>query len=366
MLVAGHRGGRVDESNIGPTGDARGYVRAIGASGDLRWETELDTAGADAAEAVAVGSDGAIAIAGRTTGAFARASNAGQFDAFVARLDSAGRLIDVRQWGDERPQHPRRLLLRGAETIVGGYDDVFVPSNFVQDWDNPFAARLLPSDSAPSLWVAYRTAHSDIAHGLAVEPDGSAIYLAGTNQGGAQPGVWVRKIGADGGEIWGARLSTSGLDAAAALLLTARGELLLASTRVDGGTGTSDPTLQSLDLATGAPLWTHRYLTASASEFVTDLAADSTGNLYLVGWTTGSLDAAVPGKGGADFFVVKADGRGERVSSWQGGTAADDFTSGIAIDSCGRALLAGYTDGVLPGATSAGRRDAVLVKAFAN
>jgi hypothetical protein len=366
VLVAGHRGGRLDESNIGPTGDARGYVRALAPSGELRWETQLDTAGADAAEAVAIGTGGAVAVAGRTTGAFAGASNAGQFDAFVARLDPSGRILDVRQWGDERPQHPRRLSLRAGEAIVGGYDDVFVPSNFVMDWENPFAARLTAGDAAPSLQVTYRTAHPDTVDGLALAPDGSAIYLAGTNVGGAQPGVWVRKLAADGSEIWGARLSASALDSAAAVLLTARGELLLASTRIEGGTGTSDPVLQSLDVATGAPLWTHRYLTATASEFVRDLAVDSAGNLYLAGWATGSLDAAAPGKGGADFFAVKTDPRGERISSWQGGTAGDDFAFGVAIDSCGRALLAGSTDGVLAGATSAGRRDAVLVKAFAD
>jgi len=92
--------------------------------------------------------------------------------------------------------------------------------------------------------------------GVAKEPDGTAVYLAGSNQGGTQPGVFLLKFDANGNQLFGARLSGSGFDNAAALLLTPGGELLLASTRIDGGTGTSDPVLQSLDRATGAPLWT--------------------------------------------------------------------------------------------------------------
>jgi hypothetical protein len=41
------------------------------------------------------------------------------------------------------------------------------------------------------------------------------------------------------------------------------------------------------------------------------------------------------------------------------------FATALAVDSCGRVLVAGSTDGTLPGATSAGRRDALLMRAFA-
>src|SRR5947209_926544 len=86
-----------------------------------------------------------------------------------------------------------------------------------------------------------------ISRPVPVEPDGSAIYLAGSNQGGPQPGVVVRKFDANGNDVWGVRLSPTGFDTAGGLLLTATGELILASTRIDGGTGTSDAALQSID-----------------------------------------------------------------------------------------------------------------------
>jgi hypothetical protein len=365
MLVAGHRGGRLDESDIGPTGDAHGFVRALRPTGEVAWETVLATAGTDAAEALAFAADGTIAVAGRTTGAFPGATNAGQFDAFVARLEPSGLLRDVRQWGDERPQHPRRVLFHGGDLYVGGYEDLFIPSNFVQDVENPFFAQLGATAATPSIWLTSRTRFPDRVDGLAAEPDGSAFYLAGSNQGGPQPGVFVLKFDANGNQVFGARLSPTGFDTAGGLLLSASGELLLASTRVDGGTGTSDPVLQSLDRATLAPLWTRRYLTTSAAEFVTGLAADGTGNLYLGGWIQGDLDPSRPGKGGIDFFALKVDAQGAPLASWQGGTAGNDFATALAVDSCGRVLVAGSTDGTLPGSTSAGRRDALLMRAFA-
>jgi hypothetical protein len=48
------------------------------------------------------------------------------------------------------------------------------------------------------------------------------------------------------------------------------------------------------------------------------------------------------------------------TATWQGGSAADDEPTAIALDSCGRVLIAGWTDGALAQAPQ-GRRDAFLV-----
>jgi len=235
----------------------------------------------------------------------------------------------------------------------------------VQDRENPFAARFSASEAVPSFLRTFRTSFSDRADAIAVEPDGSAIYLAGSNQGGPQPGVVVRKFDANGNDVWGVRLSPTGFDTAGGLLLTATGELILASTRIDGGTGTSDAALQSIDRTSGAPLWTKLYPTTGAAEFVTGLAADANGSFYLTGWAQGDLDPAHPGKGGIDLFALKVDPQGTLLATWQGGTAGKDFANAIVVDSCGRVLIAGSTDGAIPGSTSTGRRDALLVRAFA-
>ena len=63
-----------------------------------------------------------------------------------------------------------------------------------------------------------------------------------------------------------------------------------------------------------------------------------------------------------DPFVMRFDAGGTLTGTWQGGTAADEEPTAVAIDSCGRVLIAGWTEGALAGAGSSGRRDAFLLE----
>jgi len=43
------------------------------------------------------------------------------------------------QWGtagDERPQHPRRIALSGSRLLIAGWDDIYIPTNDVEDVEN--------------------------------------------------------------------------------------------------------------------------------------------------------------------------------------------------------------------------------------
>src|SRR3954468_25003659 len=50
--VAGYRRGTLRVSNIGPAGDSQAFVRKLSPSGAIDWETPLDTAQTDIAEAL--------------------------------------------------------------------------------------------------------------------------------------------------------------------------------------------------------------------------------------------------------------------------------------------------------------------------
>jgi hypothetical protein len=58
---------------------------------------------------------------------------------------------------------------------------------------------------------------------------------------------------------------------------------------------------------------------------------------------------------------LRFDAAGKLTGSWQGGSSMDDEATGIALDSCGRILVSGWTDGVVAGTASLGRRDAFLL-----
>jgi len=87
----------------------------------------------------------------------------------------------------------------------------------------------------------------------------------------------------------------------------------------------------------------------------------SSGNLYLAGTTTG----AFPGyrsAGGSDVFVIKMTLGGAVLWVAQFGTAADDVAAGVAVAPTGEPYLAGSTLGAFPGATSAGDSDLFVAK----
>lgn len=91
------------------------------------------------------------------------------------------------------------------------------------------------------------------------------------------------------------------------------------------------------------------YIGGSGSSAVTSLAVDSSGNLYVAGWTD-SIDFPIAGAvqaanhGGVDAFVAKlnASGSGLVYATYVGGRN-DDRAAGIAVDSSGNAVVAGST-----------------------
>ena len=90
------------------------------------------------------------------------------------------------------------------------------------------------------------------------------------------------------------------------------------------------------------------FLGGSAAEEVFDIAVDSAGNTYVVGWTW-SLDfPSVPGvtafRGTNDAFVVKLDPAGSIVyATFLGGSSNHDVATGVAVNVAGLAFVSGET-----------------------
>jgi len=116
------------------------------------------------------------------------------------------------------------------------------------------------------------------------------------------------------------------------------------------------------------------YFGGSGTSSVTGIAVDSTGNLYVTGWTD-SIDFPLAGAvqavnhGGVDAFVAKlnASGSGLIYATYVGGRS-DDRAAGIAVDASGNAFVTGSTTSTnFPVASAvhtfpAGSRDAFVFK----
>jgi len=91
------------------------------------------------------------------------------------------------------------------------------------------------------------------------------------------------------------------------------------------------------------------------------VSVDMAGNVYVVGWTEGTL----PGQekaGWRDAFVRKYDSNGNEIWTRQFGTKGWDYAYSVSVDVEGNVYVVGWTRGALPGQKKVGGYDAFVVK----
>jgi len=110
----------------------------------------------------------------------------------------------------------------------------------------------------------------------------------------------------------------------------------------------------------GVSLSWNQQVNTPVADNIEDIAVDSTGSVYGVGYTLGSLGG--PNLGGEDAFIVKYSPTGVQKSLVQFGSPSNDDYEGITIDKDGNIIIAGFTEGSLLGGTNAGQKDTVVTK----
>lgn len=344
-------GGFVGASSLEPLGESRGVVVVLSREGAEVERHELDRPGADSVDAL-VEANGKLVVVGRTEGTLGGSGNAGKTDLFVATLAPGG-VASVWQWGDARPQHPRRAAVRsdGTSLVVAGLTDTYVPTNYVEDWENPMALEVSLSAATPlPRWThGPVTPMSDFAGAVAVR-GADETFLAGTVAAGPQRGTFVVRLDPAGNEVWRARPTKIGIDAIEAMGWAPDGALVVAGTTLGplGGAslGDSDGFVAWLDPDSGSVLRARRVGTSGA-DWVSGIVIGADGTVFLAGETTGGAGGhpAPPPGGGSDVLVAIVPPGDGPVRYWQGGTDGDDLVTGIARDSCGRLYVAGATPG---------------------
>ena len=121
----------------------------------------------------------------------------------------------------------------------------------------------------------------------------------------------------------------------------------------------SDDGSTSTDNTTTSP-WT-KQLGTSSDDWGYGVTTDSSGNIYVTGYTDGKLDGNT-NSGRGDMFLVKYDSSGTKQWTKQLGTPSDDYGGGVTTDSSGYIYVTGYTFGELDGNTNSGDYDIFLVK----
>lgn len=374
IFLTGYDNGQNGVIDDGPVGDAHAFVMRFGRDGALVWRRDLETAAADLGERIARSpSDGHLFVAGSTSGAFADATNQGSFDLFVSELDPDSNVVRTVQLGRPVGEHVAGLALSAEGVFLSAQDEVKIEGRAVTAWQDASALVLdrpmATANGAPRWWRHQDSDAPDFAGGVAVEADGSAIYVAGSVGAGAARGPYLSRLSPTGEVVWSTRISPIGLDLATAIAIAPDGQLYVAGATLGRVgpqiVGEQDAFVVRLDRATGEVTWSAQ-VGSTGSDLPWALAFANDGTIVVAGETLGVIDPAHAYSGSGDAFALAIDRTtGEVVHAWQGATEGDDVARAIAVDAKGHAYVTGYTEGSLvAGATPRGRRDLFLVRAW--
>jgi Calx-beta domain/Beta-propeller repeat len=141
------------------------------------------------------------------------------------------------------------------------------------------------------------------------------------------------------------------LDTAAAVAIDGSGNVYVAGTTnatwglpITAHHGDDDVFVAKLD-SNGKLIW-NTFLGGSGSDLATALALDGSGNIYVVGFSTGTWGSPLRAfSGGYDAFAAKVDSSGQLIwNTFLGGpgtTSAFDYGRALAVDSAGNVYVGG-------------------------
>jgi uncharacterized delta-60 repeat protein len=233
------------------------------------------------------------------------------------------------------------------------------------------------------------TSSDDKGRGVTTDPSGN-IYVTGYTYGGLDgntnsqliPPPWTLediflvKYNSSGTKQWTKQLGTSSDDRGIGVTTDSSGNIYVTGyTRggLDGNTnsGSYDIFLVKYN-SSGTKQWT-KQLGTSSLDWGNDVTTDSSGNIYVTGYTEGGLDGNTNSQGTLDdIFLVKYNSSGTKQWTKQLGYYSEQGT-GVTTDSSGNIYVTGHTQGCnscstvmatrgLDGNTNLGYLDIFLVK----
>ncbi|MDM8554216.1 SBBP repeat-containing protein, partial [Desulfococcaceae bacterium HSG7] len=296
----------------------------------LEWNTFMGSAGNDRGFGIATDSSGNVYVSGTsdtTWGATPINAHAGGNDAFVAKLNGSG----VLQWN----------------TFMGGSGD-----------DKCYD---IAADSSGNVYV---TGYSD------------ATWGAPKNLYAGDRDAFVAKLNGSGALQWHTFMGSSGRDYSRGITTDDSGNVYVSgeshyttwgATPIDPHPGGFSCFVAKLN-GSGDLQW-NTFMGSGSVEVSNDIATDSSGNVYVIGYSYKAWGVSPKNShaGDVDAFVAKLTPDGARLWNTFMGSTNIDEGSGIAVDSSGNIYVIGYSDkawGVSPKNThtGGGKHDAFVAK----
>ena len=336
----------------------------------LTWQRQIGTAELDKATGISTDPLGNIYISGTTRGDLERGQQQGLEDVFLAKYDAGGNQLWLHQIGTAQHDEATGIAtdFLGNVFITGMTDEALESGQFKGKTD-AFLAKY--DTGGNQVWIRQLgTTNVDTANAIATDPAGNALicgYTFGELETGQKKGladIFLAKYDTTGNQIWLHQIGTASGDEGYGIATDPAGNIFISGyTQADlvsgQDKGAGDAFLAKYDPA-GAQVWIQQLGTTSA-DLARAIATDRQGNVLISGYTRGALEAGQH-HGGADAYVAKYDSAGNQLWLRQIGTAEWDAAQSIATDYLGNVYISGYTGGNLASGQAKGLRDAFLAK----
>ena len=324
-------------------GDTDLFLLKYNSSGTKQWTKQFGSSVRDSANAIAIDSFGNLYLAGITYGGLDLHTNSGANDFFVVKYNSSG----TRQWTQQLGT-PSTEGANGVATDSLGNVYV-VGSTYGALGDKKFGNSDLfvvkYNSSGTWQWTKQNGSGSwDEARGVVTDSSGNVYVVGGTkgermngvNIGNNMTEIFAIKYNSSGARQWTKVLGTWKKDFANAVNIDSSGNIYLVGAtekdlvaeckkgnqECDNFAGKDDLFVVKFD-SKGKKQWT-KQLGTKRNDRATGVATDSSGNIYVTGYTYWKLDGNTYA-GSNDAFVVKYNSSGTKQWTKQFGTTSSDL-----------------------------------------
>jgi uncharacterized delta-60 repeat protein len=295
-------------------------------SGTIQWQRTLGGAGSDFGYGIAVDSSGNVYVTGPTL-----SQGAGGQDALITKYDTSGTIQWQRTLGGSSTDYGQGIAVDSSGNVyVTGYTDSYGQGNYdvlitkyntsgTIQWQRTLGGSVL-----------------DPGYGIAVDSSGNVYVTGYTNsQGAGAYDVLITKYDTSGTIQWQRILGGSGNDIGYGIAVDSSGNVYVTGFTDSQGAGNSDVLITKYNTS-GTIQW-QRILGGTANDGGQGIAVDSSGNVYVTGYTNSQ------GAGSNDVLITKYDTSG--TIQWQRtlGGSITDYGWGIAVDSSGTVYVTGQT-----------------------
>ncbi|MEQ1947581.1 MAG: SBBP repeat-containing protein [Bryobacteraceae bacterium] len=307
-------------------GSRKAFVLRLNSVGNaLTYSTYLGGTAYEAGTAIALDSSANDYVTGDTqsvnfpvSGAV-QSSNAGGFDAFVTKINSAGAIVFSTYLGGAGNEHAGGIAIDASSNVYvagGTYSTNFPTLGSIQSANGGNQDAFLTKLAASGAQILYST------------------YLGGAGTVTGEQANAITIDGSGNAYIAGVTNSTNFPTTAGAYQVTYN--------------GFQDAFVAKINAA-GNALTYSTYLGGTSFDWANGIRVDSSGNAYIAGYTS-SFDFAISGGvqagfgGMYDAFVTKLSASGSTLllSTYFGGSGSDTANA-IAVDGSGNMFVAGQT-----------------------